>query len=153
MADMTQGSAPKTKRAGDRLFWSVVAASATLTVLTLIASRFAATPFTPRGGRALPRMRSAPANAGELLLSLGVGSLIWYACFASAPLFIWMGRRFPFAPKRRLSSLAVHLFVVVLLTAVTAVLQFKITYRGASVAPPLSAYMNVGLITGFLPFL
>jgi len=152
MADMTQGSAPKTKRAGDRLFWSVVAASATLTVLTLIASRFAATPFTPRGGRALPRMRSAPANAGELLLSLGVGSLIWYACFASAPLFIWMSRRFPFVPKRRLSSLGVHVAVVVLLAAVTALLQFKITYGDASMAPPLSAYMNVGLIGGILPF-
>jgi len=154
MTDATHGLATGAKRAGDKLFWSVVGASSALIVITLIASRFVATPpGMPAGRRALPRMKSAPSNAGEVLLSLGVGSLIWYACFASAPLFIWMSRRFPFAPKRRLSSLAVHLFVVVLLAAVTAVLQFKITYRGASVAPPLSAYMNVGLITGFLPFL
>ena len=151
---MTHGSTTSTKRAGDRLFWSVVGVSATLTILTLIASQFVARPpRMPAGARALPRMKSAPANAGELLLSLGVGSLIWYACFASAPLFIWMSRRFPFAPKRRLSSLAVHVVVVALLAALTALLQYEVTYRGASIAPPLRAYMNVGLITGLLPFL
>jgi two-component system, LytTR family, sensor kinase len=151
---MTRGSTTNTKRAGDRLFWGVVGVSATLTVLTLIASQFVARPpQMPAGARALPRLKSAPANAGELLLSLGVGSLIWYACFASAPLFIWMSRRFPFAPKRRLSSLAIHLVVVVLLAALTALLQYEVTYRGASIAPPLRAYMNFGLITGILPFL
>jgi len=50
-----------------------------------------------------------------------------------------MSRRFPFVPKRRLSSLGVHVAVVVLLAAVTALLQFKITYGDASMAPPLSA--------------
>jgi signal transduction histidine kinase len=152
MADVTHESATTAKRAGDRLFWSVVGVSAALTLLTLIASRFVATPGIP-GRRALPRIRSAPANAGELLLSLGIGSLIWYACFASAPLFIWMSRRFPIAPKRRMASLAIHVGVVLLLAAITAMLQFKVTYRDASMAPPLGAYMmNVGLIAGILPF-
>src|SRR5256885_17023658 len=109
MADVTHGSATGARRAGDRLFWSVVGTSSALIVITMIASRFVATPpGMPAGRRALPRMKSAPANTGELLLSLGVGSLIWYACFASAPLFIWMSRRFPFAPKRRVSSLTIH---------------------------------------------
>jgi two-component system, LytTR family, sensor kinase len=100
----------------------------------------------------LPRVKSAPTSAGELLLTLGVGSLIWYACFLSAPLFIWMSRRFPFERRRRMASLAVHLVVVVMLAALTALLQYEVTYRGAS-PPPLSAYMNFGVISGILPFL
>ena len=153
MTDMTHEAPISAKRTGDRLFWGVVGTSTALIVLTLIASRFAATPFMPEGRRALPRMKSPPANVGQLLLSLGVGSLIWYACFASAPLFVWMSRRFPFARKRRVSSVAVHVGVVVLLAALTAVLQFKVTYRGAPSTPPLSAFLSAGLITGVLPFL
>jgi hypothetical protein len=50
-------------------------------------------PQLPPGARALPRIGRAPTNPSELLRSLGVGSIIWYACFASAPLFVWMSRR------------------------------------------------------------
>jgi hypothetical protein len=120
MTDVAHGLTTSAKRAGDRLFWSVVGASSALIVITLIASRFvAAPPGMPAGRRALPRMKSAPTNAGEVLLSLGVGSLIWYACFASAPLFIWMSADFPSRRSDASSSLAVHLFFVVLLAAVT----------------------------------
>ena len=71
------------RRTGDRLFWSVVGVSAALIVLTLVASQFVpAPPHAPAGARTLPRIPRAPATAGELLRTLGVGSLIWYACFA-----------------------------------------------------------------------
>jgi len=151
---MTRGLPTKTKVAGDRLFWGVVGASAVLTSVTLIASRFVGPPpGAPAGARLLPRMPRAPATAGELLRSLGVGSLIWYVCFVSAPLFIWMSRRLPFDRKRWGSSLAIHLAVVALLAVVTAWLQYIVTYRSASIGPPIGAYLKIGLITGTLPFL
>src|SRR4051794_38809845 len=141
------------RRSGDRLLWSVVGISAALTVLTLVASHFVAEPpGMPRGGRALPRIPSSPTTPGELLRSLGVGSLIWYACFASAPLFVWMSRRFPFDRSRRASSLALHLAAVATLAALTAVFQYQLTYHGASIVPPIGAYVRIGLITGVLPF-
>lgn len=127
--------------------------SAALTVITLIAAQFVAEPMgMPKGARMLPRMRPAPANTGELLRSLGVGSLIWYACFLSAPLFIWMSRRLRFDRKRRASSLAIHVVVIGLLASVTALLQYQLTYRGSSLAPPVGDALRVGLIAGILPF-
>src|SRR5947208_3482710 len=123
---VTSGKGP-----GDRLFWGVVGASATLTVLTLIASQFvAAPPGAPPGARMLPRVQRAPANAGELLRTLGVGSLIWYACFLSAPLFVWLSRRLPFDRGRRATSVAAHLVLIALLAALTAWLQYLVTFRG-----------------------
>lgn len=141
------------RRSGDRLFWSVVVVSAVLIVVTLLASRFLVeAPRFPEGTVALPRMRRPPASTRELLRTLGVGSLIWYACFASAPLFIWLSRRFPFDRKRWSSSLAVHLAVVALLALITAWLQYHVSYRGSPFAPPLLDFMKVAMITGTLPF-
>ena len=151
---ITPGSATSGKRAGDRLFWGVVVVSTALTIVTLIASQFVAAPLgAPPGARLLPRVPRAPATTGELLRSLGVGSLIWYVCFVSAPLFIWMSRRLPFDRKRWASSLGAHLVMIALLAVLTAWLQFHVTYRDASMAPPLGAYLKIGLITGALPFL
>ncbi len=141
------------KRTGDRLFWSVLSASAALTLLTLIASRFVAPlPEPPAGARSFPRMRMPPENTGELLRSLGVGSLIWYACFLSAPLFIWMSRRLPFDRRRWASSLAVHLVVIAMLAAVTASLQYLLSFRGSPMAPGIGAYLRVAMMAGILPF-
>jgi two-component system LytT family sensor kinase len=154
MAGMTLERPTTTRRSRDRLLWTVVAVSAALVVLTLVASRFvAAPPMAPRGARLLPRVASPPATPGELLRSLGIGSLIWYACFLSAPLFVWVARRFPFEAKRRALSFAVHVAVIVGIAAVTAVLQFKLTYRDASMVPPLGAFVKISLITGVLPFI
>ena len=142
------------RRGGDRLFWGVVGVSAVLVVVTLVASRFVAEPpRLPEGARALPRMRPAPTSTGELLRSLGVGSLIWYACFVSAPLFVWLGRRVPFDRRRWPASLAVHLATVALLALLTAWLQYRLSYGDSPLAPPIGEYLRVGLITGTLPFL
>ncbi len=151
---MTLERPPDTRRSRDRLLWTVVAVSAVLFVLTLIASRFVADPpMAPRGAKLLPRVPAPPASPGELLRSLGVGSLIWYACFLSAPLFVWLARRFPFESRRRSASVVVHVAVIVGVAAVTAILQFKLTYRDANFAPPLGAFIKISLITGVLPFI
>ena len=154
MAGMTLERPTIPRRSRDRLLWTVVAVSAVLVVLTLIASRFvAAPPMAPRGGRLLPRVGAPPTTPGELLRSLGIGSLIWYACFLSAPLFVWVARRFPFETGRRAMSFLVHILVIVGIAAVTAILQFKLTYRDANMAPPLGAFVKISLITGVLPFI
>ena len=154
MAGMTLERPTIPRRSRDRLLWTVVGVSAVLVVLTLIASRFvAAPPMAPRGGRLLPRVGAAPTTPGELLRSLGIGSLIWYACFLSAPLFVWVARRFPFETGRRAMSFLVHILVIVGIAAVTAILQFKLTYRDANMAPPLGAFVKISLITGVLPFI
>jgi len=138
----------------DKLFWTVVAASAALIVVTLVASQFAAgPPGLPPGARGLPRVGRPPASTGELLRSLGVGSFIWYSCFASAPLFVWMSRRLPFDRRHWATSVAVHVVVITAVALLTAWLQYKLTYRAAPLAPPLSAYLKVAMITGTLPFL
>jgi two-component system LytT family sensor kinase len=150
---VTRRSVANGQRPGDRLFWGVVAASGALTVLTLIASQFVAgPPGVPPGARLLPRVQRAPANTGELLRTLGVGSLIWYACFVSAPLFVWLSRRLPFDRGRRATSVAVHLIVIVLLAALTAWLQYLVTYRSELTGPPLGGYIRIGIIAGTLPF-
>ncbi len=153
---MLHQTAPAARRPppAARLLWAVAGVSALLIAITLIASQFVAPPPGMRpGGRALPRVGRPPASAGELLRILGVGSLVWYTCFASAPLFVWMSRRLRFDRRRWASSLAVHVVVVALLAALTAWVQYHLTYRGSPIAPPIDAYLKVAMITGTLPFL
>jgi two-component system LytT family sensor kinase len=153
MAGMTS-ERPTTRGSRDRLLWTVVAVCAVLFVLTLIASRFVeGPPGAPPGARLLPRISDPPATPGALLRSMGIGSLIWYACFVSAPLFLWIARRFPFDTGQRGRSIAVHVAIILSFAILTAVLQFKLTYRDTSMAPPLAAFLRVSLFTGVLPFI
>lgn len=140
--------------ARDPILWSVTWIAAALCCLTFVASRFATRPpGAPPGARLLPRVPQAPATAGEVLRLLGVGSIVWYAAFASVPLFVFLSRRLPFEPRRRVASVAGHLAAIATLTLATAWLQWLITYRGAASAPPLESYLRLGLVTGTLPFL
>ena len=139
------------RRRETRLLWSVAAAAAALSLLTFIASRYVPAPPVPRG--ALPRIRSAPSTPGELLRSLGVGSVIWYGCFASAPFFVWLSRRVPMERKSWKVGVVVHLLAVVALALATAWLQYRMTYGGSPMAPPLDAYLKIGLIANALPYL
>ena len=142
---------PAARRRETRLLWSIAAAAAALSLLTFIASRYVPAPPVPRG--ALPRIRSAPSTPGELLRSLGVGSVIWYGCFASAPFFVWLSRRVPIERRSWKAGLATHLAAVVVFALGTAWLQYHFTYHGASLAPPLDAYLKIGLIADALPYL
>ena len=154
MAGITRDLPSAPRRSRDRLLWTVVVVSVALFVLTFIASRFAAAPpRAPGGARLLPRVGAPPTTPGELLRSLGIGSLVWYACFLSAPLFFWIARRFPLEAGRRAISFVVHVAVIVGIAALTAILQFKLTYRDASLAPPLGAFVTISLLTGVLPFI
>ena len=158
MAPRTSFDAPDAKsrdvRVGDRLFWGVALASLALAAFTLLLSQFASPPAEmARGGVALPRMRPAPATPGDLLRSLGIGSTLWYAAFISAPLFVWLSRRLSFSKHQWLPSALIVITAIVVLALATAFIQYRLSYRGSPMAPPLSAYLQVGLITGALPFL
>jgi signal transduction histidine kinase len=143
------------RRSGDRLLWTVVAASAVVTAITVLGTRLAGPPPRPPGppGRSLPRIPRAPESGGELLRALGIGSLTWYACVLSAPLLVWLSRRLPLDRDRWRSSLAVHLLVIVSLVLATAAVQYRLTYGGSPYAPPLAEFLKVTLLTGSLPFL
>jgi LytS/YehU family sensor histidine kinase len=84
---------------------------------------------------------------------MGVGSVIWYGCFASAPFFVWLSRRTPIERRSWKAGVVVYVAAVTLLALGTAWVQFHLTYRGAPLAPPLSAYLKVGLIADALPYL
>jgi two-component sensor histidine kinase len=144
------------KRA-DKLLWSVVGASGLVALVTVIAIWLnPPTPLRiPGGGLALPRMRGPVSDVpfGDMLRSIGIGSLTWYVSILSAPLFIWLSRRFPIDRRRWAFSLAVHLAAVLALVVLTGIVQFRLTYAGNPGAPSGWRYVQVTLLTGALPFM
>jgi two-component sensor histidine kinase len=140
-------------RGTDRLLRMAGVAALALTAFTYLASRFTAPIPAPPGARLLPRVPRPPANVGEVLRILGVGSLVWYASFLSAPLFVWTARRLPLDRRHWLASVATNLSLIVGLTVLTAWAQFELTFRGVASPPPIGGYLRFGLITGMLPFL
>src|SRR4051812_11473455 len=144
------------KRA-DNVFWTVCAVSGLVTSLTLLTMNLnpaAQPPVLAGGGHTLPRMRGPVGNAstGELIRSMGIGSLTWYLSILSAPLFLWLSRRLPFDRRRWPASLAAHIAVVGALVAVTGLVQYQLTYAGYPGAPTMREYLRIVLLTGALPF-
>lgn len=138
----------------DRLLWSVLAVSLALIVLTVVASNFVAPlPGAPPGSRSMPRMRPAPLSTGEFLRMLGMGSALWYSTSASAPLMLFVSRRFPIERGKRLFSSTVHVATIAALVVVTAYAQHLINYRGLDSAPSFGNYLKVSALASSLPFI
>ena len=138
----------------DRLLWIVFAASVVIALATLLISQLTK-PEIPEGiGPVFPRTAAPPRamNMDELLRVMGIGALTWYACILSAPLFILLGRRLPFDRQRWPVSLLVHFAVIVALVLSTSYIQHTFTYAGAYTKPPIGTYLQVALMTGFMPF-
>ncbi len=139
-----------------RLLRLVVGASAVVAALTVLATRLAP-PTPPPGppGASLPRMRMPPSgqSLGDLLRAMGIGSLTWYACLLSAPLFLWLGRRLPIDGRRWPTSVLAHLLAIAALVSLTAVAQHRLSYGGSPLAPSLGDFLRAALLTGALPFL
>jgi sensor histidine kinase YesM len=144
--------APPSAPAGNRLVWRVAAVSAAVVVATLVITQLAISPEPSLPAGTLPRMRPAPANTTQLLRSLGVGSLVWYMCLASAPLFFWLARRFPITRARWMRASGASVLVLLAMATLTAWLQYRISYHGSPLAPSLREVLAVGVITGLLPF-
>src|SRR5262249_21206339 len=102
----TADSPAATPARGDHVLRVVAVVAIALAGLTFLASRFRAPLPGPPGGRLLPRVPRPPATAGEVLRMLGVGSLVWYTAFLSAPIFAWVARRAPLERGRWLTGVA-----------------------------------------------
>lgn len=137
--------------AGDRLLRRVALVSIAIAAITLIVTQLVVPPPVLMPG-SLPRIPSPPANTTQLLRSLGIGSLAWYGCLASAPLFFWIARRVPLDRDRWLRAIGVTVVAVLATTALTACLQYRVSYHGSPLAPPLSEFLIVAMITSILPF-
>jgi two-component system, LytTR family, sensor kinase len=142
------------RRFDSLVLWIVLAASLVLALLTLAGSRLALPePLPPNAGPSYPRVPAPVQSAGELLRLMRIGSLTWYACILSAPLFMLLSRRLRFDRRGWPLSVAVFVAVTLLLVVGTATAQYHLTYRGAPLVPPLGAYLQVAVITSALPFI
>lgn len=138
---------------GDGLLWAVFAGSALLAALTLFASAATAPPPPPPGaGAVFPRIPAVPQSGAEVLRTLGIGSLTWYACILSAPGFLLLSRRLAGARAHWSITALVYGVVIALLVTATALLQYRLTYAGAPSAPPLGDFIQLALLTGTMPF-
>jgi two-component system, LytTR family, sensor kinase len=134
------------------LAW-VTALSLGLVATTYVASRFVApVPGAPPGAQLFPRVPQPPANVGEVLRILGVGSLVWYMCFLSAPVFFSLDSRAASSRMTRTTKVVVQITAIAGFTALTAGLQYRLTYTGATNIPPIGDYLRIGMLTGALPF-
>jgi hypothetical protein len=80
---------------------------------------------TPPGG-------SFPA---DFLHLLGIGSLTWYACLLSSPLYVWLARRFPIYQRRWWRNLALHFLITAALVMLTGVIFFQLLPKPSEQRP------------------
>jgi len=96
---------------------------------------------------------------GEFLRLAGIGSLTWYACLLSSPLYVWLARRFPIYGRRWGRSLAIHVAVTAALVALTGWLYFQLLLpsfparaAGGFRGPNLANFLLMRFFTESLPF-
>ncbi|MEP7338066.1 MAG: histidine kinase, partial [Acidobacteriota bacterium] len=65
----------------------------------------------------------------------GIGSLTWYACLLSSPLYVWLARRFPIYQQRLRRNLAIHFLITTVLVVLTGVIYFELLIRQANNSP------------------
>ncbi len=101
----------------------------------------------------LPVRKRVPLGSSfpDLFLHLvGIGSLTWYACLLSSPLYVWLARRFPIYQQRWRRNLAIHFLITAALVLLTGVIYFQlltwqasnITARAERSASPATAPSN-----------
>lgn len=142
------------RRASDRLPWLVAGASLFVIGLTLLGTSLLPPTPLPGARGALPRMRMmpGPVSMGDLMRSMGIGSMAWYACILSAPIFIGANRALQRLPARWWWTLVSNALLVVVLVCGTAWLQYEFAFAAIPGAPPLWDFMRAALLTGALPF-
>lgn len=87
--------------------------------------------YVPIRGRA-PVGGSFPA---DFLHLVGIGSLTWYACLLSSPLYLWLARRFPIYQRRWRRNLALHFLITTVIVLLTGVIYFQLLMRQANNFP------------------
>ncbi|MGH7468005.1 MAG: sensor histidine kinase [Longimicrobiales bacterium] len=141
------------RKRADRALWIVFAVCVAIAAVTLIATQLAG-PALPTPGPGRLRRVPRPQTLRDLLQLMGIGSLTWYACLVSAPLFIWLSRKLPLERARWQTSLATHVALIIVLVMLTAWLQYELSYpNDARLAPGLGVYIRAALLTNMLPFI
>lgn len=152
MASRTD-SAQSDSRHPDTVLRTVAWISGILVATSLVVAQFIAEPPPEGAGELLPRMRPPPTTTAELLRSVGVGSVVWCLCIASAPVFLWLGRRVPIDRGKQVHALAAQGAAVVAMVVLASAIQFRVSYHGSPLAPPLRDFMIVAMLAALLPFL
>jgi two-component system, LytTR family, sensor kinase len=65
----------------------------------------------------------------DFLHLVGIGSLTWYACLLSSPLYVWIARRFPIDKQRWLRNFVIHFILTTALVLLTGVVYFQLLIR------------------------
>ena len=110
-------------------------------------------PGAAGAGRALPRVAAPPPDLPTLLHLLGVGSVPWYAAALGLPVLLWGARRLDAARLGRARTIVLVVAVVAALVLVTALAQYAVVYGGASLRPPLGAFLPEGIRQALLPWI
>src|SRR4029079_9648892 len=117
-------------------------APAALWIAALALGLYAKAPEIPGAhGRMAPRVPQLPPHPRELLFMLGVGSVVWYAVAIALPFLLLAARRVDTERQKpaRIAIATVALFIT--LFALTAVIEFVVTYNGMSSKPSFVSYL------------
>jgi signal transduction histidine kinase len=69
---------------------------------------------------------------GDFLHLVGIGSLTWYACLLSSPLYIWLARRFPIYRQHWRRNLALHFLITAAIVLLTGAIYFQLVVKPPS---------------------
>jgi sensor histidine kinase YesM len=100
-----------------------------------------------------PRVPSLPPNLSELLFTLGVGSVIWYAAIVSIPLLLLVARRVEWSRDKRVALAAGALAVFAALFLATAAIEFVLIYSLATSKPSFASYLAVAIRSDLLAWM
>src|ERR1051325_5365096 len=81
------------------------------------------------------RSRIGGMPPGGFLTLVGIGSLTWYACLLSSPLYVWLARRFPIYGRRWWCNLALHFLLTAAIVTLTGVIYFQLVVKPPSNIP------------------
>jgi LytS/YehU family sensor histidine kinase len=101
----------------------------------------------------LPRLPGPPPDIRTLLFQFGVGSVLWYAIVIAFPLMLFAARRIDAERDGKLKSVLKAAGAVTALIAVSSVVQYFVTYGGASAGPGFGAYFPQALRVNVLPWM
>jgi two-component system, LytTR family, sensor kinase len=92
---------------------------------------------------------------GSFLNLLGLGSLTWYACLLSSPLYVWLARRCPIDRRRWPRNLTIHLLITAALVSITGFIYYQwlrtAVPPGARI-PGFRTFLMYRFFTESLPF-
>jgi hypothetical protein len=111
----------------------------------------AAVMTAPGGGVLVPRMPPPPPDLRTLLFQLGVGSVVWYVAALSLPLLLGAARYLDVERLGVAKTAGIVIGAAVALVAITAVIDYRWTFRSAHVRPALGAYAPMALRQHGLP--